>query len=486
MKALEVSSTSAGSCAAAARAGRSPATLSAAPSAPASAARRAIREGCCGCGGAAAQRTQQRNLAPPLCAATAAAATPFVTAIRAATPHSPRSASLESGAPLSRVASRQASPAYTAPSWAALHAFRAVAMRRGARLLALALLLLAAVPAALGALLAVDYGSEWIKAALVAPGRAPVSIVLNEASKRKSLAAVAFSGGERTLGDDAAALSARYPERVVLRARDLLGRPANGSALAAALAARYSPHVPSGAPGRGTVTLPAHGGAAGAAQLSAEQLAASVLHYARRCAEAQAGATIRDAVVTVPPYWSQAQRSALADAASLAGLNLLSLVSEPAAAALQYGIDRETTAVNATDLVVLYDMGAGKASAALVAYSSWKAKEGGKPKTYGQYEIKALAWDETAGGEALDVVLAGATRHATPGARQTREAAQGAASSGFALDPPRAARPARADRRIAVAMPRDGAVICANQPREARCAPALAPSRHSCDATRLF
>jgi hypothetical protein len=312
-----------------------------------------------------------------------------------------------------------------------------VAMRRGARLLALALLLLAAVPAALGALLAVDYGSEWIKAALVAPGRAPVSIVLNEASKRKSLAAVAFSGGERTLGDDAAALSARYPERVVLRARDLLGRPANGSALAAALAARYSPHAPAGAPGRGTVTLPAHGGAAGAAALSAEQLAASVLHYARRCAEAQAGATIRDAVVTVPPYWSQAQRSALADAAALAGLNLLSLVSEPAAAALQYGIDRETTAENATDLVVLYDMGAGKASAALVAYSSWKAKEGGKPKTYGQYEIKALAWDETAGGEALDAVLAGARRLAAPGARQTRGAARGGVSSGFALDPPR-------------------------------------------------
>ena len=320
-------------------------------------------------------------------------------------------------------------------------------MRGGARLLALALWLLAAADVARGALLAVDYGSEWVKAALVAPGRAPVSIVLNEASKRKSLAAVAFSGGERTLGDDAAALASRYPERVVLRARDLLGRPANGTALAAALAARYSPHVPAGAPGRGTVTLPAHGGAAGAAALSAEQLAASVLHYARRCAEAQAGATIRDAVVTVPPYWSQAQRSALADAAALAGLNLLSLVSEPAAAALQYGIDREVTAENATDLVVLYDMGANKASAALVAYSSWKAKEGGKPKTYGQYEIKALAWDDATGGEALDAVLAGAARHARRCARRSTAKPQAAAAvEGFAPDRARAELGARGSR----------------------------------------
>jgi hypothetical protein len=297
-------------------------------------------------------------------------------------------------------------------------------MRRASRprgaLAAAAALLLACVlapgallPGASAALLAVDYGSEWVKAALVAPGRAPISIVLNEASKRKSLAAVSFSAGERALGDDAGALAARYPERVYLRARDLLGRPAAGAALGAALAARYSPHAPAGSAvaGRGTVALPAHGSAKAAeAAFTAEELAASVLHYARQCAEAQAGSPIRDAVVTVPAYWSQAQRTALADAAALAGLNLLSLVSEHAAAAVQYGIDREPPAGNETELVVLYDVGAGKTLGALVEYGAWRAKEAGKLKTYGSFEVKALAWDEGAGGEALDAALAGAWR----------------------------------------------------------------------------
>ncbi len=279
---------------------------------------------------------------------------------------------------------------------------------------ALACLLAACAPApSRGALLAVDYGSEWLKVALVAPGRAPISIVMNEASQRKSLAAVSFSGGERALGDEAAALAGRYPERVFLKPREFLGVPASGKRLAAQLRAAYSAHAPGGAGARGTVALRAHGFAdESEALFTAEELAGSVLHYARACAEAQAGSPIRDAVVTVPPYWSQAQRSALADAAALAGLNLLSLVSEPAAAATQYGIDREPPANNGTELVVIVDVGAGSASAALVAYSGWRVREAGKTKTYNQFEIKAMAWDEGAGGAALDALLAGALRSA--------------------------------------------------------------------------
>jgi hypothetical protein len=287
-----------------------------------------------------------------------------------------------------------------------------------------AVLCVSSLRGACGALLAVDYGSEWLKASLVAPGRAPISIVLNEASKRKSAAAVAFSAGERTLGDDAAALAGRYPERVFLRARDLLGRPAGGAALGAALAAAYSPHAPAPVPGRGTVALPAHGGGVpdAPANFTAEELAASVLSYARACAEAQAGSAIRDAVVTVPPFWSQAQRAALLDAAALAGLNVLSLVSEPAAAATQFGIDRDPPANNGTELVVIYDMGAGSASAALVAYSGWRVREAGKPKTYTQFELKAVAWEDGAGGEALDLALAGARRQRAGRARGARGA----------------------------------------------------------------
>jgi len=263
-----------------------------------------------------------------------------------------------------------------------------------------------------------------------------------QASKRKSAAAVALSGGERTLGDEAAALATRYPERVYLRARDLLGRPWNSSGVRALLTASALPYTPLAAAGeRGTIALATQESAPERAVLSAEELAASVLHYVARCGQEQLGAgaaPLRDAVITVPPFWSQAQRSALSDAAALAGLNLLSLVSEPAAAALQYGIDKEAPANGTTDLVVFVDVGAGSSTASLVGYSGWKVRDGSaKGKTVPQFEIKATAWDDTAGAEALDMVLAGAC---APPARARPARARSARRTCFRPLPSRASR----------------------------------------------
>ena len=60
---------------------------------------------------------------------------------------------------------------------------------------------------------------------------------------------------------------------------------------------------------------------------------------------------------------------------------MLSLINSHAAAALQYGIERDFT--NRTELIVLYDMGATNTECALVQFSSFTVKEAGKPKTYG-------------------------------------------------------------------------------------------------------
>lgn len=116
----------------------------------------------------------------------------------------------------------------------------------------LLLLLLAPLDAG-GALLAIDLGSDFIKAALVKPGRAPVSIVLNEMSKRKTPAQVAFVDGDRLLGDEAAAVAARHPDRVLLGARDLLGRFANDTGVAEILQRRLLPYDVVADPERGTV-----------------------------------------------------------------------------------------------------------------------------------------------------------------------------------------------------------------------------------------
>lgn len=64
-----------------------------------------------------------------------------------------------------------------------------------------------------------------------------------------------------------------------------------------------------------------------------------------------------------------------------AGLNVLALVNSHAAAALQYGIERDFT--NKSEQVILYDMGATSTECALVEFSSFRVKEGGSWKTYG-------------------------------------------------------------------------------------------------------
>jgi hypoxia up-regulated 1 len=65
--------------------------------------------------------------------------------------------------------------------------------------------------------MAVDLGGEYIKVAVVKAGRTPISIVPNEMSKRRTAAQVAFVGGERLLGEEAAALGARFPDSVYAR-----------------------------------------------------------------------------------------------------------------------------------------------------------------------------------------------------------------------------------------------------------------------------
>ncbi len=73
-------------------------------------------------------------------------------------------------------------------------------------------------------------------------------------------------------------------------------------------------------------------------------LQGSLLHYARTITSSFVeGAQILDCVIAVPAFWGQAQRQAMTDAAGLAGLNVLSLINSHAAAALQFGIERDFT-----------------------------------------------------------------------------------------------------------------------------------------------
>ena len=87
-----------------------------------------------------------------------------------------------------------------------------------------ATLLLLLLPAACASMVAIDLGSEYLKCTLITPGKVPISIVLNEFSKRKSPSLVGFANGERLLGEEAVSMAVRFPDTSIARARDLLGK----------------------------------------------------------------------------------------------------------------------------------------------------------------------------------------------------------------------------------------------------------------------
>jgi hypoxia up-regulated 1 len=211
-------------------------------------------------------------------------------------------------------------------------------------------------------------------------------------SRRRTAAAVSYAAdGGRLIGDDAAAAATRRPATTVVRLRPLLG--VNASDVA--------PN-----PSNAALTIKPFGerGSAGVSVrpktvVPAEELAASLLHHARRLAEATLGdgARVRDAVVTVPPGAPPALRAALADAAAATNLTLLTLVSSPAAAALAYGIERKW-APTATR-VLFYEQGSTRTAAALVDFRST-----GGPAGAGSFAIVDVAWADL-GSDALDGLL---------------------------------------------------------------------------------
>ena len=187
-----------------------------------------------------------------------------------------------------------------------------LAMRslRAMVLCALALIVLVATSAS-AAVLGIDYGSEYLKVSIVAPGRTPISIVINEISKRKSTAAVAFTGGDRWLAEEAMNYNARFPERTFTRLRDLLGKDASVKYFQDYVEKYKLSYKVVADKDRGTARIVAENGA----EYAVEELVAMILQYAVKIGEGMGKGVIKDAVIAIPPYFGQTDRYALYDAA---------------------------------------------------------------------------------------------------------------------------------------------------------------------------
>ena len=117
-----------------------------------------------------------------------------------------------------------------------------------------------------------------------------------------------------------------------------------------------------------------------------QEISARILGKLKRDAEAYLGETVSDAVVTVPAYFSDAQRQATKEAGEIAGLNVLRIVNEPTAAALAYGLDKG----DKEQTILVFDLGGGTFDVSLLEIGD------------GVVEVKATNGDNNLGGDDWD------------------------------------------------------------------------------------
>ena len=122
---------------------------------------------------------------------------------------------------------------------------------------------------------------------------------------------------------------------------------------------------------------------------TAQEISARTLMKLKRDAESYLGDTVTDAVITVPAYFSDAQRQATKEAGEIAGLNVLRIINEPTSAALAYGLDKGET----EQTILVFDLGGGTFDVSLLEIGD------------GVVEVKATSGDNHLGGDDWDDAL---------------------------------------------------------------------------------
>jgi len=226
----------------------------------------------------------------------------------------------------------------------------------------------------------------------------PLEIVTNLHSKRKTEQMVLFDQGSRFYGADASSLLARKPQLTPAAMSVMLGRDHEHPTVQV-LSERHYPITPTFNETRSGVCLTVDG-----QDFTPEELVAMVLSHAKDITAAYGTSQVKDCVLTVPSFYTQHERRALLDAASLADLNVLALINENTAAALHFGIDRID---EKPQHFIFYNMGASALQVSVVRYFSYQHKDSkyGKAKTVGAFEVIGTAWDSTLGGLAFDARL---------------------------------------------------------------------------------
>ena len=251
------------------------------------------------------------------------------------------------------------------------------------RTIALAVTALAAVASAdesIGTVIGIDLGTTYSCVGVFQSGR--VEIIANDQGNRITPSYVAWdSNAERLIGDAAKNQATVNPETTVFDVKRLIGRKYGDKSVQSdkkllpyrIVSKDEKPYV--------EVDLNTE-----VRSFAPEEISAMILGKMRQTAESFLGKEIKNAVVTVPAYFNDAQRQATKDAGTISGMTVQRIINEPTAAAIAYGMDKKGGEKN----ILVFDLGGGTFDVTLLTIDN------------GVFEVLATNGDTHLGGEDFD------------------------------------------------------------------------------------